>query len=38
MNPTRQKTWSYMHSMILLLVFAISVMSTNIDPGVLLFA
>ena len=26
------------NSMILLLVFALSIMSTNIDPGVLLFA
>ena len=39
MNPTRQETWSFMkNSMILLLVFALSMMSTNIDPGVLLFA
>jgi len=39
MNPTRQETWRFMkNSMILLLVFAISIMSTNIDPGVLLFA
>ena len=39
MNPTRQQTWSFMkNSMILLLVFAISIMSAHIDPGVFLFA
>ena len=39
MNPARQETWSFMkNSIILLLVFALSIMSTNIDPGVLLFA
>ena len=39
MNPARQETWSFMKNfIILLLVFALSIMSTNIDPGVLLFA
>ena len=39
MNPTGQETWSFMkNSMISLLVFALSVTSTNIDPGVLLSA
>lgn len=39
MSPASQETWSFMkNSMILLLVFALSVMSTNIDPGVLLSA